>query len=273
MIQLWWPVWHGRVRSGRFQARFRPAQQRKEPRHTQRRFARQKRQKEENKEIAAKEQKPAKQENGRTKETQWMLEGTTLSQLSRVGLGCKSLALTYASNLFSLEIHHRSSRVRSLPMQGSLRLPTQSARQRHQSCHCPSSRFADCKSLSKLAHALMAFVIKEKKIPKPCCAPTKLDEMTMIYHDDGNRVIMRKHRDMIVSSCGCHWSTESSKSTSEATSPNRTNTDVVDGLLQMGKHTSTMLNNVLIRAKSRFYCPTTQILLFSRFVTLVVLKA
>lgn len=29
----------------------------------------------------------------------------------------------------------------------------------------------------------------------------------MIYHDDGNRVIMRKHRDMIVSSCGCHWST------------------------------------------------------------------
>lgn len=55
-------------------------------------------------------------------------------------------------------------------------------------------------------HAIVQVLVSliEKKIPKPCCAPTKLDEMTMIYHDDGNRVIMRKHRDMIVSSCGCH---------------------------------------------------------------------
>ena len=47
-------------------------------------------------------------------------------------------------------------------------------------------------------------IFQNEQIPRPCCAPTKLDELVMIYHDDHRRVIMRKHPHMIVRSCGCH---------------------------------------------------------------------
>lgn len=43
-------------------------------------------------------------------------------------------------------------------------------------------------------------------VPKPCCAPTKLNAISVLYFDDSSNVILKKYRNMVVRSCGCHWS-------------------------------------------------------------------
>lgn len=55
-------------------------------------------------------------------------------------------------------------------------------------------------------HAIVQALVAsmDPKIPKPCCAPLKLEQMTMVYHDEDNRVILRKYKEMVVRSCGCH---------------------------------------------------------------------
>jgi len=42
------------------------------------------------------------------------------------------------------------------------------------------------------------------QVPKPCCAPTKLSSIMVLYFDDNANVILKKYRNMIVKSCGCH---------------------------------------------------------------------
>ena len=96
--------------------------------------------------------------------------------------------------------------------------------------------------------------------------------MTMIYHAEGNSVVMRKHRDMIVKSCGCHWliSQEMLERIlleiylrSHVTQVQKKKR--IWQSTKLGNDANTLAqyicwNNVLIRAKSRFYCPITQIL-------------
>ncbi|XP_019487325.1 PREDICTED: bone morphogenetic protein 5 [Hipposideros armiger] len=41
-------------------------------------------------------------------------------------------------------------------------------------------------------------------VPKPCCAPTKLNPISVLYFDDSSNVILKKYRNMVVRSCGCH---------------------------------------------------------------------
>lgn len=41
-------------------------------------------------------------------------------------------------------------------------------------------------------------------VPKPCCAPTKLNAISVLYFDDNSNVILKKYRNMVVRSCGCH---------------------------------------------------------------------
>lgn len=41
-------------------------------------------------------------------------------------------------------------------------------------------------------------------VPKPCCAPTKLTSISVLYFDDNSNVILKKYRSMVVKSCGCH---------------------------------------------------------------------
>lgn len=55
-----------------------------------------------------------------------------------------------------------------------------------------------------IVQALIANLSPTLKIPKPCCAPQKLEQMTVVYHDEDNRVILRKYKEMVVRSCGCH---------------------------------------------------------------------
>jgi len=55
-------------------------------------------------------------------------------------------------------------------------------------------------------HAIVQAIVASmnSKIPKPCCAPLKLEQLTVVYHDEDNRVILRKYKEMVVRSCGCH---------------------------------------------------------------------
>lgn len=40
--------------------------------------------------------------------------------------------------------------------------------------------------------------------PAPCCAPTKLNAIKVLYYDDKKNVVLKKFQDMVVKSCGCH---------------------------------------------------------------------
>lgn len=41
-------------------------------------------------------------------------------------------------------------------------------------------------------------------VPKPSCAPTQLTAITVLYFDDNSDVILKKYKNMVVKSCGCH---------------------------------------------------------------------
>ncbi|KAM8960581.1 growth/differentiation factor 3 [Pelodytes ibericus] len=39
--------------------------------------------------------------------------------------------------------------------------------------------------------------------PLPCCAPTKLSPISMLYYDNNDNVVLRHYEDMVVDECGC----------------------------------------------------------------------
>ncbi|XP_022080158.1 nodal homolog [Acanthaster planci] len=54
-------------------------------------------------------------------------------------------------------------------------------------------------------HAIMQNMVRASRpdrAPEPCCIPTKLSPLSMIYLENGN-IIMKHHEDMIVEECGC----------------------------------------------------------------------
>ncbi|XP_043219973.1 bone morphogenetic protein 7-like [Amphibalanus amphitrite] len=50
-----------------------------------------------------------------------------------------------------------------------------------------------------LTHLLEPFLY-----PKPSCAPTKLNSISVLYFDDKQNVNLRKYSKMVATSCGCH---------------------------------------------------------------------
>ncbi|XP_046875643.1 bone morphogenetic protein 8A [Hypomesus transpacificus] len=55
-------------------------------------------------------------------------------------------------------------------------------------------------------HAMIQLVVhllKPEEVPKACCAPTKLSPISVLFYDDNNNVILKKHRNMVVKTCGC----------------------------------------------------------------------
>ncbi|XP_063782267.1 bone morphogenetic protein 7-like isoform X2 [Pseudophryne corroboree] len=46
--------------------------------------------------------------------------------------------------------------------------------------------------------------INPETVPKPRCAPTELQGISVLYFDDRSNVILKKYRNMVVRSCGCH---------------------------------------------------------------------
>ncbi|XP_043915844.1 bone morphogenetic protein 8B-like [Protopterus annectens] len=56
-------------------------------------------------------------------------------------------------------------------------------------------------------HAILQSLVhlmKPEAAPKACCAPTKLSAISVLYYDNSNNVILKKYRNMVVKSCGCH---------------------------------------------------------------------
>ncbi|XP_022622007.1 bone morphogenetic protein 6 isoform X2 [Seriola dumerili] len=47
-------------------------------------------------------------------------------------------------------------------------------------------------------------LMNPENVPKPCCAPTKLHAISVLYFDDNSNVILKKYKNMVVRACGCH---------------------------------------------------------------------
>ncbi|KAM3926787.1 bone morphogenetic protein 7-like [Leptodactylus fuscus] len=45
--------------------------------------------------------------------------------------------------------------------------------------------------------------INPQMVPKPCCAPTELQDVSVLYFDDGSNVRLKKYKNMVVQACGC----------------------------------------------------------------------
>lgn len=50
----------------------------------------------------------------------------------------------------------------------------------------------------------LVHLMKPDKVPKPCCAPTKLSPISVLYFLDDSNVVLKKYQNMVVNSCGCH---------------------------------------------------------------------
>lgn len=50
----------------------------------------------------------------------------------------------------------------------------------------------------------LVHLLHPQKVPKPCCAPTKLTAISVLYFLDESNVNLKKYRNMVVKSCGCH---------------------------------------------------------------------
>ncbi|XP_056868661.1 bone morphogenetic protein 6 isoform X1 [Takifugu flavidus] len=50
----------------------------------------------------------------------------------------------------------------------------------------------------------LVHLMNPENVPKPCCAPTKLHAISVLYFDDNSNVILKKYQNMVVLACGCH---------------------------------------------------------------------
>nr|UYR58232.1 decapentaplegic [Henosepilachna vigintioctopunctata] len=60
--------------------------------------------------------------------------------------------------------------------------------------------------LNTTNHAIVQSLINSvnpSKVPKPCCIPTQLSSISMLYVDDQHKVTLKNYRDMVVIGCGC----------------------------------------------------------------------
>lgn len=49
----------------------------------------------------------------------------------------------------------------------------------------------------------LVHLMNPTEVPKPCCAPTKLTPISVLYFLDDYNVILKKYKNMVVKSCGC----------------------------------------------------------------------
>ena len=45
--------------------------------------------------------------------------------------------------------------------------------------------------------------VSSRLVPAPCCVPTALSSISMLYVDETDKVVLRNYRDMVVEACGC----------------------------------------------------------------------
>ena len=72
-------------------------------------------------------------------------------------------------------------------------------------CHgdCP---FYLPETLNTTNHAVVQALVHSvnpQAVPKPCCVPTELSAMSMLYMNYDDNVVLKTYRDMVVGACGC----------------------------------------------------------------------
>ncbi|XP_064480655.1 bone morphogenetic protein 7-like isoform X2 [Ornithodoros turicata] len=50
----------------------------------------------------------------------------------------------------------------------------------------------------------LVHLVDPSQAPKPCCAPIRLSAIMVLYFDDSSNVILKRYKNMVVKSCGCH---------------------------------------------------------------------
>lgn len=73
----------------------------------------------------------------------------------------------------------------------------------HGECQFP---FAD--HMNTTNHAVVQSLVNSINVdlaPKPCCVPTQLNPVTMLYLDEQNKAVLKNYQDMSVVGCGCRW--------------------------------------------------------------------
>ncbi|XP_072175974.1 protein DVR-1 homolog [Diadema setosum] len=56
-------------------------------------------------------------------------------------------------------------------------------------------------------HAIVQTLVHHmnpNEVPQPCCAPTSLSSITVLFYDDNYNVVLKKYKNMVVRACGCH---------------------------------------------------------------------
>lgn len=55
------------------------------------------------------------------------------------------------------------------------------------------------------SHAIVQALVNKLQdiVPKPCCVPTELEPVLLLYYNEENDVLLRRYPNMKVKSCGC----------------------------------------------------------------------
>ncbi|PSN39274.1 hypothetical protein C0J52_14636 [Blattella germanica] len=71
--------------------------------------------------------------------------------------------------------------------------------------HC---NFPLGQSLRPTNHATVQSIVNKfdlaPGVEKPCCVPTTLKSLKILYYDNNDSIVLRSYEDMIAESCGCH---------------------------------------------------------------------
>ncbi|XP_069063830.1 bone morphogenetic protein 2-like [Pleurodeles waltl] len=70
----------------------------------------------------------------------------------------------------------------------------------HGECHFP---LAD--HLNSSSHAMVQMLMNNvnSSVPRPCCVPTTLGSITLLYLDQDEKLVLKNYQDMVVEGCGC----------------------------------------------------------------------
>lgn len=73
--------------------------------------------------------------------------------------------------------------------------------------HCMGAcKFPLNANMNATNHAIvqtLVHLMTPDRLRQPCCSPTKLEPISVLYYDDDNNVVYKKYTDMVVNACGC----------------------------------------------------------------------
>ncbi|XP_018603818.2 bone morphogenetic protein 16 [Scleropages formosus] len=66
-------------------------------------------------------------------------------------------------------------------------------------------RFPLADHMNSSSHAMVQTLVNSVNgaVPRPCCVPTTLSPIAMLYLDQQDRVVLKNYQDMVVEGCGC----------------------------------------------------------------------